>query len=128
MAQQLQLSADEWVVVAAQLAPVEKQTWRGVLRGVCRAARDGVDGTAASGATPFACAGRRELLAWAEEQGGLLLDGVRVQVAMLVGGDLEALRYGVDSRHWEPTSANCRHAALGGRLEVLQLARTQGCP
>mmetsp|Transcript_44091 Transcript_44091/g.114212 ORF Transcript_44091/g.114212 Transcript_44091/m.114212 type:complete len:170 (+) Transcript_44091:192-701(+) len=42
------LSSDEWEAVAEQLIGAEDGTWRGVLRCVCRASRDGVDGATAT--------------------------------------------------------------------------------
>lgn len=43
------LSADEWEVVADQLLCEDGgRTWCGILRGVCHAARDGVERTAAA--------------------------------------------------------------------------------
>jgi len=49
-----ELPVNAWGVVAQQLGGSDGATWRGLLRGLCRAARDGGDGVA-----PAAEDGRR---------------------------------------------------------------------
>lgn len=66
------LSAGEWQVVAEQLGDADGSTWRGVLWGVCRAARDRVEcaDSASKGGRrldPRVLARKVTLLLWAAE-------------------------------------------------------------
>jgi len=128
-----ELSADEWQLVAAQLGGADGSTWRGSLRGVCRAARDGVDGAGATAQCgrrldPQVLARRVALLRWAVEQGCDIVDDVEVLTAAIFDGRLRVLQWGVQSRCWVLPPRLCLWATMGGYLEMLQWARAQGCP
>jgi len=136
------LSSDEWEAVAEQLIGAEDGTWRGVLRCVCRASRDGGDGAAATvqggrRMDPRVLAARgsegdevEELLA---KQAGLLVRGEGYTwnettcASAAGGGNLEMLHWAREQGcPWD--DATCLEAARSGNLSVLQWARTQGCP
>eukprot|EP00873_Tetraselmis_striata_P014015 jgi/Tetstr1/434279/TSEL_023386.t1 len=141
-----ELSADEWELVAEQLRGADGGSWRGVLRGVCRAARNGLK-RAAAAAEGGTTGGRRqsieaggfrsgrillrdltsrvELLQWAVEQGCALVDDGYVVNEALAGGRLEVLQWGVQSRGWALPRENTAVytsclAAKNGHLEVLK--------
>eukprot|EP00873_Tetraselmis_striata_P039012 jgi/Tetstr1/459276/TSEL_004676.t1 len=128
------LLADEWTAVATQLqGAAGDSSWCGVLRGVCRAARDGASGEALEAGRrrmdPRVFTSRVELMEWAAEQGCQLLDRQEVVKAAVEGGSLAVLKWGVDSRGWVlPANKACEWAAESGHLEVLRWAREQGCP
>eukprot|EP00873_Tetraselmis_striata_P002281 jgi/Tetstr1/422545/TSEL_013353.t1 len=114
------LSPDEWEVVAEHLDGADGDTWRGILRGVCRAARDGVERAAAAteagrGAriNLRALASRVELLQWVEEQRcAQLVHNDRLVTVAVESGSLSVLK-------WE--------AARGGHVGVLEWLMEQGC-
>eukprot|EP00873_Tetraselmis_striata_P038790 jgi/Tetstr1/459054/TSEL_004519.t1 len=94
-----ELSADKWEAVVEQVGGADGGTWRGLLRGVCRAARDGVQGattTAEDGRKVDlrVLAARLELLHWAEGQGCGMVNDERVPRAVVEGGRLDVLQWG----------------------------------
>eukprot|EP00873_Tetraselmis_striata_P004304 jgi/Tetstr1/424568/TSEL_015094.t1 len=129
-----ELTADEWEIVAEQLRGVEGRSLRGVLRGVCRAARVGVDRAAATledgrrmDLRMFAS--RFELLAWASWHGCGSVDGERVQKAAVEAGGLDILQWGVQWRSWTLSERICGWAARARHLALLQwVARLASTP
>eukprot|EP00873_Tetraselmis_striata_P002278 jgi/Tetstr1/422542/TSEL_013350.t1 len=91
------LLPDEWEVVAEHLDGADGDTWRGILRGVCRAARDG-EGRI----NLCVLASRVELLQWVEEQPFAdLEDCDRLVTVAMESGSLSVLKWGVQSRDWQ---------------------------
>jgi len=159
LAEPPELPPDGWQAVAEQLTgldPADGATWRGVLRGVCRAARDGVDATTLGRCMdPCAFTSRLELLAWAAEQScpwpwaedcqvfqaaKRMATPIRVATHIRLAeicewaaeaGRLAVLKWAVDSMGcdaWQLCSTACDRAAKGGHPALLQWAREQGCP
>eukprot|EP00873_Tetraselmis_striata_P005843 jgi/Tetstr1/426107/TSEL_016436.t1 len=159
LAEPPELPPDGWQAVAEQLTgldPADGATWRGVLRGVCRAARDGVDATTLGRCMdPCAFTSRLELLAWAAEQScpwpwaedcqvfqaaKRMATPIRVATHIRLAeicewaaeaGRLAVLKWAVDSMGcdaWQLCSTACDRAAKAerGDLEMLRWARAQG--
>eukprot|EP00873_Tetraselmis_striata_P017133 jgi/Tetstr1/437397/TSEL_026080.t1 len=129
-----ELSADKWEAVAEQVGGADGGTWRGLLRGVCRAARDGVEGatTTAEGGRRVdlrVMAARLELLHWAEGQGCGMVNDERVLRAVVEGGRLDVLQWGARCGRWALTNRSiCAWAAGAGQLEVLQWQGNRDVP
>eukprot|EP00873_Tetraselmis_striata_P008604 jgi/Tetstr1/428868/TSEL_001862.t1 len=122
----------------------EGGSWRGVLRGVCRAARDGVAATMEVGQDngwrgregsetgrgrmdPRVFVSSVELLRWAAGQGCTLLDDARVVSAAVAGGQLDVMRWALQSCGWALPRETSEWAASRGHLGILRWAREQGC-
>lgn len=104
----LELSTDEWAQVAGQLDGEGGSGWRGELPGVCRAARDGMDG------------GHLEVLQGATEQ-GCPWDSSTCSLAA-AGGHLTVLQWARGQGFlWREDI--CCFAASEGHLGVLKRAR-----
>eukprot|EP00873_Tetraselmis_striata_P041367 jgi/Tetstr1/461631/TSEL_006731.t1 len=128
-----ELPSGMWELVAEQLSGAGAGSWRGVLRSVCRPAREGVNvAPAAPGDNqrmdPRVFTSRVELLKWASAQGCPLIDAEEVQRAAVGGGGLDVLLWGVRHRNWPLDQEKCEWAAERGQLAVLQWLRQKGCP
>eukprot|EP00873_Tetraselmis_striata_P018328 jgi/Tetstr1/438592/TSEL_027143.t1 len=132
-----ELPSDMWGLVVKKLEGSDESTWRGVLRSVCRGARNGVDSasTPARGGRridprgridPRVLTARVDLLRWAEEEGCGLVDDERVVRAAVEGGRLGVLQWGVQSRGWTLHRRLCTLAAGAGRVEILKWLDAQG--
>jgi len=128
------MSPDEWEVVAEHLDGADGDTWRGILRGVCRAARDGVERAAAATEAARgarinlrALASRVELLQWVEEQRcAELVHYDRLVTVAVESGSLSVLKWGVQSRGWQLDLWDiCESATRAGQLALLLWAKEE---
>eukprot|EP00873_Tetraselmis_striata_P038595 jgi/Tetstr1/458859/TSEL_004368.t1 len=125
------LSSDGWQVVAECLHGGEGDTWRGMLRCVCRAARDGVDLAVAAPTAnharvldPRVLTSRVQLLQWAVDQGCRWVDDLWVRLAAEEHTSVRVLQWGAQSRGWALRLLDvCEMATLAGDVAVLQWAR-----